>query len=924
MAVDAPTVDNLKELRRAHRAANLRLETAQANLAYRAIRQQGSPVSTMEDWYDDTSNRVDYRDYLAPCVTGLPGAVPTTRTDRDLGRNFPFFRTEMELALIRGMARLVAGSHPTAVGAILALKNYVIGQGFKYNVRPKNKQGAGLVSELVKIGQKLVDSFIERNKWCGNFDRELFERRRVDGENFPSLWHVGNGEVECRAVEPDQITEPGGHREIESIGWLRDSDGQPFHGEQFVSDWTFGIHSDADDACNIHGLYVQWNDRELDWDYLPSGRAPLYGPEGQGVWCEPGKTNVVRSVKRGLSDFFCTQQGFDLARKVLRNVGEGASIQAAIAWIKEVVPGTTQSVAQGATIAGADYSYQRGGQSNQQTAYVTKYESGTTLTPTPGTKYIPGPLGNQSQPNYLLVADALLRSFVAVRWNMPEHFITGSAENNNYASSIVAESPFVKNCQAAQREEVQHHQDIFWRVLYMGWMAGRFGDISGISWTTIRDSIEILIEPPQIETRDPKQQTEIRQILNAAGRMSGTTWSQQEGLDPEQEQANFEHERKLGEKEAQPPQAGQKPGQGPQNGDGGEPAGDGLPRPPQPASESVDAVEDVGPSQFANVSAYNPKAMGLPAKKKTIEAFDESKHPRGQPKNKGEFGPGGGGKSAVKSKTTKKPAHKPKAASKSDTPFIGDYIKDTPAKAAAIAAAGEEKNPAIRETIFARVYSERTGMSPAEFKQEVAIGKKRHGESHAVMGLAKTLEKSSSVWASKLTKDEKFSIAKYTVNYSVNEAVRECGTNVECHKKHGTEGALKQFSLMDAGLKKAGTLPEPVTVYRGVNRAIAKQLIAKFSEAAKKKQGYRLAGFVSTSANPAAAANFADEGGVVLKIKAKTGGYLSALNGGHSDEMELLQRHGTTYRVLGIKKRQKMEDRAHKMIHVSVVELEEV
>ncbi len=58
--------------------------------------------------------------------------MPTTLNDRDEGRNFPIFRTEQELAVIRGAARLLTSSNPIAVGVLASLTNYVIGNGFQY------------------------------------------------------------------------------------------------------------------------------------------------------------------------------------------------------------------------------------------------------------------------------------------------------------------------------------------------------------------------------------------------------------------------------------------------------------------------------------------------------------------------------------------------------------------------------------------------------------------------------------------------------------------------------------------------------------------------------------------------------------------------------------------------------------------------
>lgn len=558
-----PTKAELRALARENRIATLKLDTAEKELALKAMGLE-VPKTAMEGYYDP-DNIVDIRDYLSEGPMALPGAVPTTRVDRDQGRNWPFFRTESELAIIRGAARLIAGSHPVGVGVLNALTNYVMGTGFKYSIRPKKRVGAAdpIVNKICDVAQHVIDTFQELNSWTGDLDRELFQRRRVDGEYFLTLTYLGDGQTRVRAIEPDQVTEPGGRREIETSGWLHGHGGQPFKGEEFASDWSFGIHADDHDPQNVHGIYVQWTDRDNDWDYFPSGSEPLFPPQGSNTWCQHAKTNVVRSVKRGMSDFFCVSQGLELSRKVLRNVGSGAAIQAAIAWIKEVVPGTTQTQVNNATMSAADYEYRRSGQTGN-TTYVKQYDPGTVLTPAPGTKYTPGPLGSQTQPNYIQVADAILRSFVAVRWNMPEHIVTGSAENNNFASTLVAESPFVKNCQAAQHSEVQQHKAILWRVLYFAWLDGVFGDQHALPWATLRAVLELLIVPPQIETRDPVQETQVRQILHQAGAMSLTTWQQEEELDPDQERANIAHEQMLDQQLQQAAQQPQQPPRAPQ------------------------------------------------------------------------------------------------------------------------------------------------------------------------------------------------------------------------------------------------------------------------------------------------------------------------------------------------------------------------
>ena len=78
--------------------------------------------------------------------------------------------------------------------------------------------------------------------------------------------------------------------------------------------------------------------------------------------------------------------------------------------------------------------------------------------------------------------------------------------------------------------------------MFFAWFAGRFGDLDEITWPEIRDSLEIVVTPPQVEVRDPEKETRVRQILNAAGVLSKKTWAAQESLDWEQEQRNLAEE----------------------------------------------------------------------------------------------------------------------------------------------------------------------------------------------------------------------------------------------------------------------------------------------------------------------------------------------------------------------------------------------
>src|SRR5262245_19135063 len=77
--------------------------------------------------------------------------LPVSRTaDRDLGRNAPFAETEQDLAVVRGLARLVTTASCPGAGILHNLTNYVVGTGFKFTAGAKKRRPAsrGLISAV--------------------------------------------------------------------------------------------------------------------------------------------------------------------------------------------------------------------------------------------------------------------------------------------------------------------------------------------------------------------------------------------------------------------------------------------------------------------------------------------------------------------------------------------------------------------------------------------------------------------------------------------------------------------------------------------------------------------------------------------------------------------------------------------------------
>lgn len=500
----------LPALREQHEAAKLAAEieelrfTESAYAHARGARAQEA-WGDLIDPYDYARGEPDYRSSLMPFV----GAG-----SRDQGRNLPIVQTEQDISRMRAVGRFIADSTPTGKCVLLNLKNFILGKGIGCQVvKAKNQDTEPSILAAV---QCVVDQFIDDNDWEGDLDRELFGRDVRDGEWLLALFHVGGGRVAARVIEPDQLTEPTNAREIED-----------HYSIPGPCDWTFGVCTDAGDVQQVHGYYVRWNASGSDWDYLPASQV------------EHSKRNVDRNVKRGISDFYAVQQHLEDAEKLLRNTRKGAAIQAAIAFIREHVQGTTQSQVEGLRNSLATRTVQRtndnGSTSNR---YITRYEPGTVLDVPNGQQYKPSPLAGDAAPEFIAIHQAVLRS-AGSNWCMPEYMVTGDASNAAYASTMVAESPFVKNCESEQSRWCKKFRRVLWKALKIAADAGRF-DSLGVTFDELESLVELKIEPPRVAVRDANKETEQREKLAAAKVLSRQTWAAQENLDYDEEQANIE------------------------------------------------------------------------------------------------------------------------------------------------------------------------------------------------------------------------------------------------------------------------------------------------------------------------------------------------------------------------------------------------
>lgn len=481
-----------------------------------------APAPLLEDWGDVVQPDWGF-DQGAGYATGPARSQHlqrpmTTRWDRLDGRYLPVYQTESELAYIRAEARAVAVVCPAAVNVIATKANYVLSTGFRFTA---NRDDTAPIDEeqaapLLAFVQQKINRLLDVNKLICNMDREIQRATIEDGETFLHPKLMPTGDVSIHRLEPDQIVLPQRTRDLEA--WLGCD-------EEFVSSWSFGVHTRELEPQNPLGYHVLYDAGGANWDYIRSSQMIHI------------KANAPSTAKRGVSDFFPVCQWFRKDAKVLTNIADGTAIQAAIAFIRQHAQGTTavgaSTMVGGNSVATRTVNKQNGGQQTRNASY---YPPGTILDIAAGLEYMAGPMGSERNANFLLVSGAIKRE-IGTRWAMPEYMISGDSSNANFASTLVSGAPFVKACEAEQRFYGQYFLELIWKSLRLMYDAGQFARF-GISWELLQAIVEITIGYPTVETKDPKARADAAAVEVQGGWLSPKTACEESGRDWDVEVAN--------------------------------------------------------------------------------------------------------------------------------------------------------------------------------------------------------------------------------------------------------------------------------------------------------------------------------------------------------------------------------------------------
>ena len=389
--------------------------------------------------------------------------------------------TETGLKTVRDECRSLALSNEFAINALENRINFVVGQGHRYHVVPKDDTNIDVAEQT----QGLLDEFLDRNDWTRR-QQEIMRRQDRDGEVFLRLFPCRKSLMQIRFVEPDQVFSP----------------------KRLADDptSTFGIRTDRNDVETVYGYWIdeQW----IEADAI-----------------QHRKSNVDGNVKRGVPLFYPVRKNLRRAEKLLRNMSVVAEIQSAIALIRKHSAGGTESIRQFVRnqADGASASAVTG-----KTKTFQHFSPGTIIDSGGGTEY-EFPIAAIDASRYILVLQAELRA-IASRLVMPEFMLSSDASNANYSSTMVAEGPAVRMFERMQHQVIADDLRLFRKALQIGIDGGL------LPTDTLR-KVSIHAIPPILAVRDRFKEAKADQILFDLGVLSKQTLAMRYGLDPQREMA---------------------------------------------------------------------------------------------------------------------------------------------------------------------------------------------------------------------------------------------------------------------------------------------------------------------------------------------------------------------------------------------------
>ena len=462
------------------------LERERESLALLAVRHRRRLLETATDFYDRyVDPREAWVDEFGDEWTPLAGAGAGAPGGKSRISN------PMELDAARRDCRRLAEGNEFAINGHENRVSFIVGSGLKYEFEiPK---GSG-VSEADKLAaQAWLDAVLDANDWASR-EQEAVKRGDRDGECLlRTFWTYEEGErfPRFRFVEPEDLKAPDNLANQPGYSW--------------------GIQTDPEDVETVLAYFV-------NGDEVPAEDVTHV------------KLNVDKSQKRGIPTFYPVRKNLGRAEKLLRNMSAVATLQAAIALIREH-EGFGKDSVEDFRDDQDDFTITE--ERTGKTRHFQKFGPGTIVDAPAGTKYT-FPVAGVAADKFVVVLQAELRA-IAARLVMPEFMFTSDASNANYASTMVAEGPAVKMFQRLQS---------FWREHFLAflWKAIEVAIRVGILPESVR-RLELKTQLPSLVVHDEEKEGKTLGREHDAGVLSKRSWAERRGYDFDVEQARLDEER---------------------------------------------------------------------------------------------------------------------------------------------------------------------------------------------------------------------------------------------------------------------------------------------------------------------------------------------------------------------------------------------
>jgi len=465
------------------------------------------------DAYNESINSFSFVDPLERYIdpgdsstlwTPVNGFKRTDRSPTASGLADPRLDSDFDYDRMRHNSRLLALRNEYAINIIENMINFVIGNGLKYlavtNPRVGDKAKSSEAQQRrLEVAQDVIDDFIEDNDW-DELEQELEKRGLRDGEFFLRLFRKLDGSTTVRTIEPEQVFTPQDQQHNENV--------------------SFGILFDSDDRQEPLGYYV-------DGDFVSADQIIHK------------KFNVDRSIARGVSAFYAVEENLRRAEKLMRNMSRVAAVQATLIGSRSFENSSKAAVERmiksKSAFSHVDRLRQAVPGSNPQNKEVMNYSLPTMINMPRGQKFEFFTKAIAAESFIPVLRQELIG--IAARFNFTEYMLTSDASNGNFASTMVAETPFVRSMERRQGLATKLGTRVMWLVLIN----------SGVMSRSTRKSVKVNAEAPNLIIRDNRKEAQANMIKAEAGIISPQTWSQKEGLDYKSEQNNrVEHEAKFG------------------------------------------------------------------------------------------------------------------------------------------------------------------------------------------------------------------------------------------------------------------------------------------------------------------------------------------------------------------------------------------